>query len=107
MSAAISTQTERSDRRYISATMELPLLEREHEVSLAKRWLEQRDENALHELVGAHARLVVRIASGFRVSGLPVADLIQEGNIGLMEAAERFDPTREVRFSTYASWWIV
>jgi RNA polymerase sigma-32 factor len=107
MSSAISTQTERSDRRYISATMELPLLERDHEVNLAKRWLEQRDENALHELVGAHARLVVRIAAGFRVSGLPMADLIQEGNIGLMEAAERFDPEREVRFSTYASWWIV
>jgi RNA polymerase sigma-32 factor len=102
-----ASQTERSDRRYIATTMEVPLLERDHEVDLAKRWLEKRDEKALHELVGAHARLVVRIAAGFRASGLPLADLIQEGNIGLMEAAERFDPTREVRFSTYASWWIV
>ncbi len=107
MASPTSSQSERSDRRYISATMEAPLLERGHEVSLAKRWLKKRDEKALHELVGAHARLVVRIAAGFRMSGLPLSDLIQEGNIGLMEAAERFDPTREVRFSTYASWWIV
>lgn len=101
------SSTERSDRRYISATMEAPLLEREYEADLARRWLEDRDEGALHEIIEAHARLVVRIASGFRSSGLPLADLIQEGNIGLMEAADRFDPEREVRFSTYASWWIV
>ncbi len=107
MASPGSSQSERSDRRYISATMEAPLLERNHEVKLAKRWLRKRDEKALHELVGAHARLVVRIAAGFRMSGLPLADLIQEGNIGLMEAAERFDPARDVRFSTYASWWIV
>jgi len=107
MALVKATQTERSDRRYIAAAMDVPLLERDHEVNLAKRWLEKRDEKALHELVGAHARLVVRIAAGFRASGLPLADLIQEGNIGLMEAAERFDPEREVRFSTYASWWIV
>jgi RNA polymerase sigma-32 factor len=107
MALVKATQTERSDRRYIAATMDMPLLERDHEVDLAKRWLKKRDEKALHELVGAHARLVVRIAAGFRASGLPLADLIQEGNIGLMEAAERFDPEREVRFSTYASWWIV
>ncbi len=101
------SSTERSDRRYISATMAAPLLEREHEANLARRWLEKRDEAALHEIIEAHARLVVRIASGFRSSGLPLADLMQEGNIGLMEAADRFDPEREVRFSTYASWWIV
>jgi RNA polymerase sigma-32 factor len=102
-----SYSSERSDRRYISRTMEAPLLEREYEADLARRWLEKRDERALHELIEAHGRLVVRIAAGFRSSGLPLADLIQEGNIGLMEAAERFDPEREVRFSTYASWWIV
>jgi RNA polymerase sigma-32 factor len=107
MPASERSSTERNDRRYISATMALPLLEREHEADLARRWLTKRDEAALHELVGAHARLVVRIAVGFRASGLPVADLIQEGNIGLMEAAERFDPGRDVRFSTYATWWIV
>ncbi len=107
MALAQRSSTERSDRRYISATMEAPLLERDHEADLARRWLDDRDEAALHEIIEAHARLVVRIASGFRSSGLPLADLIQEGNIGLMEAADRFDPEREVRFSTYASWWIV
>ncbi len=102
-----SFSSERSDRRYISATMGAPLLERQYEADLARRWLTKRDERALHELIEAHGRLVVRIAAGFRSSGLPLADLIQEGNIGLMEAAERFDPERQVRFSTYASWWIV
>ncbi|MDJ0948708.1 MAG: RNA polymerase factor sigma-32 [Alphaproteobacteria bacterium] len=107
MSSASSYETERSNRRYIAASMEAPLLEREHEADLARRWLEDRDEAALHELIEAHARLVVRIAAGFRSSGLPQGDLVQEGNIGLMEAADRFDPERNVRFSTYASWWIV
>ncbi len=100
-------ENEKSERRYIATTMETPLLERGHEVKLAKRWLKKRDVAAMHELVEAHGRLVVRVAVGFRASGLPLADLIQEGNIGLLEAAERFDPTRDVRFSTYASWWIM
>ena len=96
-----------SDRRFISATMSAPMLEREQERELARRWLEESDEAALHELTAAHARLVVRIASGFKGSGLPIADLIQEGNVGLMQSAIRFDPGRGVRFSTYATWWIV
>lgn len=102
-----SSQTDRGDRRYIAAAMQAPILEREVEVDLARRWLDDRDESALHGLVEAHARLVVRIAAGFRGSGLPMADLVQEGNIGLMDAAERFDPERNVRYSTYATWWIV
>jgi RNA polymerase sigma-32 factor len=106
-SAIRRSESEKSERRYIAATMETPLLEREHEAKLARRWLRKRDVAAMHELVEAHGRLVVRIAVGFRASGLPVADLIQEGNIGLLEAAERFDPKRDVRFSTYASWWIM
>lgn len=93
-------------RRYIAATMRAPLLEREQEAELARRWRDDRDEDALHELVTAYARYVVRIAAGFRGYGLPLGDLVQEGNIGLMEAAARFDPERDVRFSTYASWWI-
>jgi RNA polymerase sigma-32 factor len=107
MSQISTAATERSNRRYISATMQAPLLERDHEADVARRWLEKRDTAALHELIESHARLVVRIAAGFRSSGLPLADLVQEGNIGLMEAADRFDPERNVRFSTYASWWIV
>ena len=107
MSQISTAATERSNRRYISATMEAPLLERDHEADVARRWLADHDTAALHELIESHARLVVRIAAGFRSSGLPLADLVQEGNIGLMEAADRFDPERNVRFSTYASWWIV
>ncbi|MFQ5784604.1 MAG: RNA polymerase factor sigma-32 [Alphaproteobacteria bacterium] len=94
-------------RRYIAATMEAPFLEREHEFKLARRWRDEGDAEALHELVFSYARFVVKIAAGFRGYGLPLGDLVQEGNIGLMEAAARFDPDRNVRFSTYAAWWVV
>jgi RNA polymerase sigma-32 factor len=83
------------------------MLERDYEVDLGRRWRDEEDHTALNELVESHVRLVVRIASGFRRYGLPVSDLIQEGNVGLLHAAKRFDPEREVRFSTYASWWIL
>jgi len=106
MASTQGSEISRHDRRYMAATMKVPLLEREHEAALSRRWREQRDHKALHELIGAHARLVVRIAAGFRSSGVSLSDLIQEGNIGLIEAADRFDPAREVRFSTYASWWV-
>ncbi len=99
-------QTQNANLKYIKDAMDAPLLEKEHELDLAKRWHEKRDEKALHELVNAYRRLVVSMASRFRNYGLPIGDLIQEGNIGLMQAAERFDYTRDLRFSTYASWWI-
>ena len=86
--------------------MAAPFLERDNEHDLAVRWKEDGDEDALHELAEAHMRLVISIAVRFRHYGLPVADLIQEGHVGLLEAAARFDPHREVRFSTYATWWI-
>ena len=98
---------ERGNRRYIAATMDAPFLERDHEFDLARRWRDDDDTDALHELIVCYARFVVRIASGFRGYGLPLGDLMQEGNVGLMEAAKRFDPERDVRFSTYASWWVV
>ncbi|MGB4106927.1 MAG: RNA polymerase factor sigma-32 [Alphaproteobacteria bacterium] len=98
--------TQKANLHYIRASMNAPMLEREHELTLARKWKNKRDERALHELVTSYARLVVSIASRFRNYGLPMGDLIQEGNVGLMQAAERFDPEREVRFSTYASWWI-
>ncbi len=75
-------------------------------LDLARAWREKGDERALHTLVQAYARLAVSVASKFRHYGLPISDLIQEGNIGLMQAAARFDPSRDVRFSTYAMWWI-
>ena len=94
------------DRRFINESMNAPLLSREHELALARRWREQKDEKALHELVGAYVRLVVSMAHRFRNYGLPMNDLVQEGMVGLMQAAARFEPEREVRFSTYAAWWI-
>ena len=94
------------DNRYIRYTMRQPLLEREYESELAIRWRDNDDQKAMHELVMAYARLVVAAASKYRHYGLPVGDLIQEGNIGLMQAAARFEPERGVRFSTYAAWWV-
>ncbi len=88
------------------AAMNAPFLERDEERELAQLWKYERDEAALHRLAAAHMRLVISIAARFRHYGLPVADLIQEGHVGLLEAAARFEPEREVRFSTYATWWI-
>jgi RNA polymerase sigma-32 factor len=86
--------------------MDAPFLEREEERALAVRWKDNRDEAALHRLTAAHMRLVIALAARFRHYGLPMADLVQEGHVGLLEAAARFEPEREVRFSTYATWWI-
>lgn len=99
-------ETKKANVGYIRSTMSEPLLERDHELDLARRWRDDGDEAALHELVRSYTRLVVAMAARFRNYGLPMGDLIQEGNIGLMQAAARFEPAREVRFSTYASWWI-
>src|SRR5437660_4818204 len=93
-------------RQFVKAAMAAPFLERGEEHELAVRWKEQRDEQALHQLASAHMRLVIALAARFRHYGLPMADLIQEGHVGLLEAAARFEPEREVRFSTYATWWI-
>ncbi|MEM6625347.1 MAG: RNA polymerase factor sigma-32 [Pseudomonadota bacterium] len=95
-----------ADRTFVKRAMKAPLLEPEHEFELARRWREDNDERALHELTTAYMRLVISMASRFRNYGLPMPDLVQEGNVGLMQAAARFEPAREVRFSTYASWWI-
>ena len=95
-----------ADRRYVRKAMKAPMLEANHELDLARRWRENDDERALHELTTAYMRLVISMASKFRHYGLPLADLVSEGNVGLMQAVARFEPSREVRFSTYASWWI-
>lgn len=95
-----------ADRRFVRSAMKTALLEPAHEADLARRWREQEDEAALHELTTAYMRLVIAMAAKFRHYGLPMADLVSEGNVGLMQAAARFEPEREVRFSTYASWWI-
>src|SRR5690554_4698026 len=93
-------------RRLIKAAMTAPYLEREQEHLLAMRWKDQQDLDALHDITRAHMRLVIAMAGKFRYFGLSMADLVQEGHVGLLEAAARFDPSREVRFSTYATWWI-
>lgn len=99
-------QTQKANLEYIRTSMNEPMLDKGHEFALARRWRDEDDEAALHELVRSYTRLVVSVATRFRHYGLPIGDLIQEGNIGLMQAASRFDPGRDVRFSTYATWWI-
>ena len=99
-------ETQRANLAYIKTSMKAPMLEKEHELNLARRWRDDKDERALHELIQSYTRLVIAGASKFKHYGLPMGDLIQEGNIGLMQAADRFDPDRDLRFSTYANWWI-
>ncbi|MCO6391206.1 RNA polymerase factor sigma-32 [Aliihoeflea aestuarii] len=95
-----------SRRSMIRAAMKAPYLARDEEMELAIQWKENRDQQALHKITTAHMRLVISMASKFRHFGLSMSDLIQEGHVGLLEAAARFEPDREVRFSTYATWWI-
>ncbi|MGE0501024.1 MAG: RNA polymerase factor sigma-32 [Rhizobiaceae bacterium] len=95
-----------AERRFIRSAMAAPYLERSEEQDLAAQWKTKGDQQALHRMTMAHMRLVVSMAGRFRHFGLSAGDLIQEGHVGLLEAASRFDPEREVRFSTYAAWWI-
>ncbi|MCX2697334.1 MULTISPECIES: RNA polymerase factor sigma-32 [Ochrobactrum] len=95
-----------SSQSMIRNAMSAPYLEREEERDLAIRWKDNKDQEALHRITASHMRLVISMAGRFRKFKLPMSDLIQEGYVGLLEAAARFDPEREVRFSTYASWWI-
>lgn len=93
-------------RSMIRQAMKAPYLAREEEYELALRWKEQHDQQALHRIAVAHMRLVISMAARFRHFGLSMSDLVQEGHLGLLEAASRFEPERQVRFSTYATWWI-
>src|SRR6266852_162488 len=92
--------------RYLEEIRRFPMLERREEHVLAKRWRAHSDLEAAHKLVTSHLRLVAKIAMGYRGYGLPLNDLISEGNIGLMQAVKRFDPDRGFRLATYAMWWI-
>lgn len=93
-------------KEYLSDIRRFPILERDQEYALAKRWCDQRDREAANQLVTSHLRLAAKIAMGYRGYGLPMAEIISEGNVGLMQALNRFEPERGVRFSTYAMWWI-
>ena len=86
--------------------MSKPMLSREEEQCLASKWTKKKDEKALHTLTQSYMRLVIAMAHKFKYYGLPVSDLIQEGNVGLLQAAMKFDVSKDVRFSTYATWWI-
>ena len=92
--------------RYLREIQRFPLLEAAEEASLAKCWLESSDRHAVHRILNSHLRLVPSVARRYRGYGLPLSDLISEGNIGLMQAARRFNPDKGARFSTYAMWWI-
>jgi len=106
MAICDTTELQRSNRRFMKRSFESPLLTREKEAELSRRWTDFRDEDAMHQMVSSHLRLVTSMAVRFRGFGLPLNDLVQEGVIGLIEAAGRFDPDRGARLSTYASWWI-
>ena len=93
-------------RNMMRSAMKAPYLERNDEHDLALRWRDKKDSVAMHQIAVAHMRLVISIAGRFKHFKLPLSDLVQEGYVGLLEAAARFDPEREVRFSTYATWWI-
>jgi RNA polymerase sigma-32 factor len=91
---------------YLCQIRQFPMLEPHEEHMLAKRWREHGDHDAAHKLVNSHLRLVAKIARGYRGYGLPISDVISEGNIGLIQAVQRFEPERGFRFATYAVWWI-
>ncbi len=91
---------------YLQEVRKFPMLEPNQEFMLAQRWREHEDTEAAHQLVTSHLRLVAKIAMGYRGYGLPVSELISEGNVGLMQAVKRFDPDKGFRLATYAMWWI-
>ena len=92
--------------RYLQEIRKFPMLEPEQEYMLAKRWIEEQDSDAAHQMVTSHLRLAAKIAMGYRGYGLPRAEVISEANVGLMQAVKRFDPEKGFRLATYAMWWI-
>jgi RNA polymerase sigma-32 factor len=98
--------SERGLSRYLAEIRKFPMLTPDEEFMLAKRWREHGDSEAAHKLVTSHLRLVAKIAMGYRGYGLPLNELISEGNVGMMQAVKRFDPDRGFRLATYAMWWI-
>src|SRR5215475_10245606 len=92
--------------RYLAEIRRFPMLDPQEEYMLAKRWREHEDTGAAHKLVTSHLRLVAKIAMGYRGYGLPISEVISEGNIGLMQAVKKFEPDRGFQLATYAMWWI-
>jgi len=106
VAAIINVAPEGNLSRYLQEIRKFPMLSAEEELELSKRWRDGEDLEAAHKLVTSHLRLVAKIAMGYRGYGLPVGELISEGNVGMMQAVKRFDPDRGFRLATYAMWWI-
>jgi RNA polymerase sigma-32 factor len=106
VSAVINVAPEGNLTRYLQEIRKFPMLSFDEEMSLSRRWRDSEDTEAAHKLVTSHLRLVAKIAMGYRGYGLPVGELISEGNVGMMQAVRRFDPDRGFRLATYAMWWI-
>ena len=106
LSSVPTLVTEGNLSRYLQEIRKFPMLEHDEEYMLAKAWREHDDVESAHKLVTSHLRLVAKIAMGYRGYGLPVSELISEGNVGMMQAVKRFDPERGFRLATYAMWWI-
>ena len=106
VSMAIALSPEQGLSRYLSEIRKFPLLEKNQEFMLAKRWAEHQDSDAAEQMVTSHLRLVAKIAMGYRGYGLPMGEVISEGNVGLMQAVKKFDPDKGFRLATYAMWWI-
>ncbi|MFN3312365.1 MAG: RNA polymerase sigma factor RpoH [Hyphomonas sp.] len=104
--ASIALSPEQGLSRYLSEIRKFPMLEKNEEFMLARRWLEHDDTEAAEKMVTSHLRLVAKIAMGYRGYGLPMAEVISEGNVGLMQAVKKFDPDKGFRLATYAMWWI-
>ena len=102
----LSFSPESNLSRYLGEIRKFPMLNQDEEYSLAQRWRKHKDDEAAHRLVTSHLRLVAKIAMGYRGYGLPVGELISEGNVGIMRAVKRFDPEKGFRLATYAMWWI-
>ncbi|MDB9986295.1 RNA polymerase sigma factor RpoH [Pelagibacterales bacterium] len=101
-----SLSNEGSLTHYLQQIRKFPMLSQKEEISLARKWIKKGDTDAAHKLVTSHLRLVARIAMGYKGYGLPITELISEGNIGLMQAVKKYDPEKGFRLSTYAMWWI-
>ncbi len=105
-SAVVNVAPEGNLSRYLQEIRKYPMLSPEEELELSRAWRDRKDMDAAHKLVTSHLRLVAKIAMGYRGYGLPVGELISEGNVGMMQAVKRFDPDRGFRLATYAMWWI-
>src|ERR687886_1733054 len=106
MNALAAISPEGGLSRYLTEIRKFPMLSKDEEFMLAKRWKEHGDSEAAHKMVTSHLRLVAKIAMGYRGYGLPIGEVISEGNVGLMQAVKKFDPDKGFRLATYAMWWI-